>query len=391
MRAGVLVGTLLVTWAMSGASCAAGAEAGYLQQTPSMEQVRRAWQARQDRVRTARIAWTEKRFVAARSKWPRRDGKAPGRLKDGEWLPERDLTFESTGEIALSGKMLRYVHEGAYWHDSFGELLQKKYVATFDAETAQSHFTHTPPRVHGLRPLGFIDPDPRHPNTRYYMLKPVLMTFRACDPDTGGVDPAKYAVSAKTAFIDQALCVGVTWTGKRRDQTTFWVDPQRDFLVLRIAILDGSAHPVATTDISYQRDALHGWVPSGWKWVYHGGFSSVREQAAAKVTRCEINVDIPRSEFQIDYPPGTLVRNLKTKEDYIVRPDYGKRPITKAEIARGATYEEYLSTESGMAGLKKPALAQRVLGWTVGGLVLLVVVAVFWRLRARAHRREGDS
>jgi hypothetical protein len=75
-------------------------------------------------------------------------------------------------------------------------------------------------------------------------------------------------------------------------------------------------------------------------------------QVVVRITKREINVDIPRSEFQIDFPVGTKVHDRRMGAAppwYIVRAGGVKREITDAEMRRGATYDELISTESGMA------------------------------------------
>jgi hypothetical protein len=352
-----------------------------------MDDVRRAWTSRQERIRSARVAWVEDWFIAAHAR-PRLDTSAkPG--KKPELLPDRDLTFRSSGAMSLSGKMLRYVYEGEYWHDSLGELLQRTYVTTFDGETSQSSSVHTPPRPNDLPPYGTIGAEARHRERGTHHLMPTLMAFRPCDPDTGGVNITQWVLSERTGVIGDTACVIMVPSVVRGDHKNYWLDPQREFLVLRIVRRDVGGATISTHDISYLRDRAHGWLPSGWKWVYEGGYKRVREQIIAKVTKCEINIDIPRSEFQIEFPPGMLVRDLKTKHDYIQKEDLGKRTITKDEIQRGARYDEYLATESGTAGLKRRSWMPWVVAAATVGLLTAVVIV--WRLRARRASQKGAN
>jgi len=351
----------------------------------TIEQVRRAWQGRQDRVRSARVAWSEERFMAALPE-KLRQAKLGGRLQPR--FPDRDLTFKATGAMSLSGNMLRYVHAGKYWHPFVGELLDRTYTATFDGDKGQTHSTHDPPRPNDLPAVGFIKSERRHPERANDSLIPTLMTFRPYDANLGGVDVAQYAVSARAGAVEGVSCVlleAKKWIdGMRMD---FWLDPHREFVVLRAEKrITGQPYPHFVIDVSYQKDASLGWIPSAWKYVNQGGGPAVREQTMARVTRYEINVSIPRSEFQIVYPPGTIVRDLRTREDYAVKENSEKRAITKEEIGRGAPYTEYFTTESGKAGLKGGANRSH-LPWALLGMAAVAATALAWWTRRRALAR----
>lgn len=89
-------------------------------------------------------------------------------------------------------------------------------------------------------------------------------------------------------------------------------------------------------------------MPVGWQ-ATRSWSGKPRTWFTAKVTRYEINVPIPRTEFQLVFPAGTWVNDRVTKCDYLVRAPNHRRIITKEEMDACATYAEVSKTESGRA------------------------------------------
>jgi hypothetical protein len=78
-------------------------------------------------------------------------------------------------------------------------------------------------------------------------------------------------------------------------------------------------------DITYRQDPSHGWTPIGWRIVQPAN-GALRRSIVARVTDSAINIAIPRSRFQIDFPPGTVVIDMRNNsERYVVGVDGGKQ------------------------------------------------------------------
>ncbi len=316
----------------------------------TIDQISAAWRTRQERVRSARLELTETELIPAGAKPPL--GMFPGTKKEStgakrEPLPRTDISVECARTVLLSGRMLRMNREGSYWHPARAEVEEHKYISSFDGEVAKCFYDEKSIGELG----GFILKDARNQDFDNYHYLPIALAFRPCDLDMGGRDLAKYTVNPGMQTIDGRAYVVITGNPRQSSYETLWLDPQRDFLVVRARDESGNS---TTFDISYQKDSSFGWVPSEWKWIARGGNSGrLFGQAVAKVTTYTINTDIPKAAFQFEFPVGTYVSDLRTEdiERYIVRQGGKKRIITKEEIRRGAgaDYKELLSTESGMA------------------------------------------
>jgi hypothetical protein len=123
--------------------------------------------------------------------------------------------------------------------------------------------------------------------------------------------------------------------------------------------------------VSYERDATHGWVPSGWESVWVNPESgALVESSSCKVTKYTVNEPIPQDEFDIVFPPGTIVHDDAAAQTYLVRDRNVKRVITPGE--RGATYEEILATESGMAG----RVGRSITPWVLCAIALPIALLI---------------
>ncbi len=319
---------------------------------PSIEQIAAAWKARQERLRSIRIQWTETELIPKGFR-PRILNRGKQGRTQVDILPPTDTAIECTWSELISGTMLRMNRDGPYWHPE-RQLNWDTGVATFDGEVAKMFFDEkSTGEMHG-----FIDREARNPNYDCSLFVPIAFAFRPSEPNMGGRNPADYRVMPDTETIDGKACVVLTGGPRGPFGATLWLDPQRDYIPLRFQERGPNDR---TFEISYQKDHVYGWVPLEWTYIDVGGTSRrLFGWSNAKVTAYTINADIPRSEFQFDFPVGTYVTDLRAAESndmerYIVREGGKKRIITKDEIRReqGANYQELLRTESGRAGLRR--------------------------------------
>jgi len=292
------------------------------QSTPTLNEIHQAWKTRQDRIHSARFEWTETRLIAKRTMPPagyleRLGTNVPPGSKPGEWLPSDDLTVECSRTVSLNGNMMRVTRQGQYWNPIHARVLTDPYLASFDGEIAITFFAGTGPTGPIYPPVGFITKTDRNGDWNNEGLLPIMLAARPCDIYMGGRDLSNFDENSKMGTIDGHECVILTGWNSAREET-LWLDVRRGYIVLRMVRSIGAQHDV-TFDISYREDPPHGWLPSGWKQVSAGRPTTERPagrlmyQVVAKVTKREVNVDIPRSEFQFDFPAGTKVRDRRTE------------------------------------------------------------------------------
>jgi hypothetical protein len=178
-------------------------------------------------------------------------------------------------------------------------------------------------QVNGYIKRGLDSNEPQYPT-----FIPILLAFRPLDANFARFKPADFRVSPVRGKIGDVVCVIIeTIEAWERPPISFWLDPARDYIVLRKhETLNGQ--DTARTDISYRNDPTYGWIPDAWKYSYVGNAGTDPMFWTDKVTASGINVPIPASEFQFEFPKGTRVTDLRNE------PQERRRPARAAAAAR---------------------------------------------------------
>ncbi len=383
---GLVIPQLLVVATSGFLAC--GQLLAWNQSTPTVEQVEQAWESRQLRTRTANFEWKEMNFISKGALGPRLDSNRKS-TKNLPQMPPTDITMEMSRSVSFDAGLLRFSRTGTEFNLVSGTCGEVSYVAAFYGDEYKSFFQEGPVWGGQIAPVGFVSTDSRHLAHDKFHDLPILLTYRGCDPTTCGWNLRDFSLDPhKVAVVDGHKCVFLNRSFQSQTNDTFWVDPQRDFIVLRVV----SSRPGKTTtvDISYREDPSHGWVPSTWQSVAVGAISGrLFQQSNATITAWEINVDIAPSTFQLYFPTDTVVR--EGDDTYLVRRDGGRRRITDAEIRRGASYDEMLNTESGQAAI--PGNASDFAGnWIlVVAISLPLAISVLFLLRRRRKPALGGN
>jgi hypothetical protein len=149
--------------------------------------------------------------------------------------------------------------------------------------------------------------------------------LRPLDAPFGRSDPSKFRVVSHTARIDGTPCVLVE-TGPSGNSRTFaWLDPAREYVILRQDQIAGnrSKSPCDRLEISYRLDPNQGWIPAGWKEASFGNTDELAWGAAGgeaywgaadSVTEYSINQPIRPAAFHVDFPQGVHVQDKDAEE-----------------------------------------------------------------------------
>jgi hypothetical protein len=142
--------------------------------------------------------------------------------------------------------------------------------------------------------------------------------------------PVKWRVVSTNAIINNVHYVkierGNPQAGPYED---LWVDPRRDDLIVQCVLKSGDN--LGVTSIEYRPDKAAGWVPTGWT---HKNTLAGIPQAIWETTVVDysINQPIPPGTFDLTFPPRTFVMDAVSNEQYLVRADGSKRPVTNQEL-----------------------------------------------------------
>ncbi|MDT4898531.1 MAG: hypothetical protein QOH25_3608 [Acidobacteriota bacterium] len=271
---------------------------------PAKSEVLKAWQKRQDAVKTFRFAWTEQQTHPK--------GWLPNpRYPEREWLAIPALYFDRSYSVsktlAVDGNKMRYTFEIDRKEEAdgvevvvpqgenkgLGVRRNYSYMSLFDGqrgETRLSSLTGSPPAV--IR-QSVSNVDAQNLDTRV-----ILMAFRPLDPLMGHLLIDRAVTNRmRTFYRDRS-----TFLLEERHDPSGWktvlrLEPERDFLVSEYFVLF-EQRPIVDIDIDYVEDARWGWIPNGWRITEMLADGSKRLVVEAKVSSYSINQPIGIEEFQ---------------------------------------------------------------------------------------------
>ena len=144
----------------------------------SLEAVIKAWQERQDRVRSGVFSWTETRTVTkgAMSAMMTRRGNPKGKT-----IPPEDLSFDIPAKLSMDGEKLRHDYEGdRQWSEEKDDLVPISYSSAYDGSTGK--FLYPRGTEIGDWPEGVIRAEKYLPDAKDAESAPILMSFRGLVP-----------------------------------------------------------------------------------------------------------------------------------------------------------------------------------------------------------------
>ena len=285
-------------------------EAGKLQvdsskPVPPKADVIKAWQKRQDAIKTFRFVWTEQQTRPIgwlpNPRFPERD-----RLGIPTLLIDRSYTVAKT--LSVDGEKMRYSFEldrreepdgirvkapANTRADGLGVRRKYSYVSVFDGQTGKTSVTSLiespPPAVRQTT----ANVDAQNLDTRA-----ILMAVRPLDPVMGHLLIDRAVTNERRRFYRGK---SIFLLEERHDpsgwKTMLWIEPERDFLVSRYDVYFEQKLIVAI-DIDYTEDSRWGWIPSGWRVTEMLADGSKRLVAEARVSSYSINQPIGIEEFR---------------------------------------------------------------------------------------------
>ena len=351
-----------------------------------------AWQRRQDKVQSLKVEWTERQTYPKGSI----SKGIPQRWKDKAALegkpnlfdlfaPAEDTTIEVHATVLLDGAKMRYEHDRQQFSFETKKFELIPYVSTFDGTTAKLFNPQGGLMDH--YPVGQIQDIKRNFDTNNLFVKPVIQHFRGIHPQMLMHEAEDLKITGRRVVIDGRACVEIDWVKRRSDTVTnrLWLDPARDFAMARYAILyDG--RPAYKIDVRYRADPDVGWAPSEWEVVLFFDDGSVEESVRSTVTAFAINLPLPASEFDVEFPLGSFVDDVPNKTKHVIKYTGQKRVIERNELSGAEGYERWMETDQGEAvpgGPRRrwvPALT-----WIVVGLGATALLACsLYRRRVRS-------
>lgn len=306
------------------------------------------WQGRSDRVQTLRAVWSE---VTTQSE----------KDSDGSSLPLfTRLTLGQSGETLL---------EGLDGLEGENRILASSF-------NGGKNFNFT--RADGDQdwPRGIVWSDRHNDEIHNIQMRPWLLHYRPFSIPVPALSPDGMRVRAEDVVLNGHRCAVVEM---QYDVSPlggmYWLDLDRAFLVLRY---NETVNNKTTMElnIDYREEPEIGWVPSTWNAAFTNGSYSV----SGKLHSFEANPKISRTDFDLEFPKGTVVFDRDAGIRSLILENGSQRIITPEESASGFTYEELKATKSGELARRPPAFPAT--GWRaifmLINLAAILAVILYW-------------
>jgi hypothetical protein len=335
----------------------------------NLDEVAAAWKRHSDRIVTGRFTWTEQ--AADR-----------GLKATGELSPEELRWSFTTTYLFDRGLRRRFHRVGLQPSPGSKSLMDLNNTYAYDGEDSKQF---TPEGGRMAFPVGFVLKEDC--TLLDYSNNQLLLALGKLDAAKRGVDPHSFRLPARSGVHEGRECVILQ---RPQDPTrpvgqAVWLDPARDYAIVRNERFSAKGYVRIVTDIDYRQDPEYGPLPARWTTTELSEKGNPQMVRVCEVTKYEINPALGEGDFQIDFPPGTNVYDERSGVRYLQRKNKKQRIITKGE--EGATYQQLLDSESGQALVSSKRRGRH---WLIlVNAALAVVASVGWAVRnfrKRGHR-----
>jgi hypothetical protein len=260
----------------------------------------------------------------------------------------RRVAMTQRWALSLKGaELIKIERTGPDLYPMVEQLVDREYVEAFDANSvSRSYYGPTNDYPEG-RPTGFVSREPS--GWDYAALMPLVVHYRPFNRHFSPIDDVVYTLEPKRESINGRECQHLQPENPTRVAYHYWVDPRRDWVVVRIE-KHYTARLASRFDVEYAQgpdgsQKLQSWTHSSFR------DGQTTETSQATVLETDANAALSDSDFVFEFPPNTLVTDRFEDRPvvYVVRPNNVKRIVTPEERRYRMQYERYLETESGEA------------------------------------------
>ncbi len=280
----------------------AAAQEASIPRSPLEKQILAELKRRDDAVRSYQFQWTQRETIHKGSPVISYGGRV------GETI-EEDITKTGTSELIVDGRKVRYSYTAE--PGAGGKDARASFIYAFNGEVERSHYYDWQPAQRDSSREYFANRSfaarlavTSLPRTLYSTFDPVLrdhnwMNARLLDE--------QQEIQGRPCDVFQFKHENPNSDEKKSSAESWWIDPSQGYALVRYAWTDAEGRVSRQTDVNYQQDAEHGWVPSLWRIRGLDGDGNVTTTIIARVTQYKINPELPEETFTIDFPPGAII------------------------------------------------------------------------------------
>jgi hypothetical protein len=268
----------------------------------AIESLSRAWKGREERISTAHFEF----IVEEETRIAALPPAVAARIKQN--FPDSGEYMSSVDDRALRLSAGKFDHRMT---TRDGEKLCKPIGrrTAFDGILSQSYSGRPNANVKGS---GVVTEQKYAFDVPGVHKLPILLTYRALHPQLGGgIDLSKCKLGTDDVEIGDHTCRLLKEDADGPRIREYWVDVEHEYVVRRYQSTRKRGRSVRI-DIEYSVDPKHGLVPSTWQCLISDSTRRIFESAACSVVSYELNVPLPDSDFQVEFPAGTFVLDKRT-------------------------------------------------------------------------------
>jgi len=343
-----------------------------LGQTPSLADILNEFQRRQSSAQVFEVRWRESVLEPGQKSQSRSMATKPTTEEShfAHQSPHQriDVRYDRALRFVVQGERIRFEESGL--NPAHGGVAFDRH-AVFDGTIGIDYIA----QFGDAYPLGAVAASDVTNAFEYVGARPVVLSLRGYDWISQRLTDN---VSLSQTTIGDRPCLALAGLAEKLSNTsyTLWLDPVRAFTVIRMEYAQEGTlrHRI---DVNYRVSEANEFVPASWvrtHWAPQGACYLV---ADSSITSWTINAALPASTFDLEFRPGTYVRDRRTHQAYIQLPDGKRRLILPSES--GATYEQLLTTDT-------PHQRTFWTWLTVANLLVLGSFVGFWLLARKRVR-----
>ncbi|HEV3298175.1 MAG TPA: hypothetical protein VG055_00945 [Planctomycetaceae bacterium] len=297
---------------------------------PTLKAIADAWAKRQAALKTVKVVWRQERTDAHLKQHLRAVSRAKGLEPAPESGGASATTYETVGTLCLDGDSIALTVD---IYDPRADALQTPGAGiSFHTKSVlegaeQRRFSVARPgRLHGNASFG---PAKSFQDGDLPDIRPLMLALRPLTAQLASIDLATYRVADKRPTLNGVSCLllePIKAKGPNRSKISFWVDPARDYLVLR-EVRTLREQDFRTTDIVYEQHAARAWIPKRWDVVdMYPGTRNFEFAIHAPTLKTIIGEPIAPTEFELgELPVGTLIYDSRSGR--LIKSEVEKKPL----------------------------------------------------------------
>ena len=257
---------------------------------------------RDDAIRSYQFQWTQRKTMHKGSPALFYGARA------GETI-EEDITHTGTSELIVDGRKVRYSYTAE--PGTGGRSARANTIHAFNGEVERSHYDDPQPANRDFWREFFTNRSfaaklavTSSARTLYSTFDPVLRDFNWMN---ARLLDEQQEIKGRPCYVFQLNHKNPNSDKMKSSSESWWIDPSQGYSLVRYTWTDAEGRISRQTDVNYQQDAEHGWVPSLWRYRWLDGNGNATTTLIARVTKYKINPDLPEETFTFEFPPGAIV------------------------------------------------------------------------------------